>query len=93
MRRINKKYISVILAIILCLSLSGCEPTFLEHQLFNRFYNTDASQAEVMLEDFLIAVTSGKADAVKELFSEHIQTTTPNLEDNISALFHFTTEI
>ena len=93
MRRINKKYISVILAIILCLSLSGCESTFLEHQLFNRFYNTDASQAEVMLEDFLIAVTSGKADAVKELFSEHIQTTTPNLEDNISALFHFTTEI
>lgn len=87
--RIHKIGISVILVIILCLLLSACESFLLERQLFSRFYDTDTSQAEAMLEDFLTAIASEKADAVKGLFSEHVQATAPNLDDNISALFQF----
>lgn len=89
MKRFRKIDISVILVIILCLLLSACESFLLERQLFSRFYDTDTNQAEAMLEDFLTAIASGKADAVKGLFSEHVQATAPNLDDNISALFQF----
>lgn len=80
-----------VLAVILALSLPllGCTDKLIEFELFNRFYNTNSSQAEAMLEEFLAAVESGQAQAVEKLFAKNVQENAPNLEDKIAALLRF----
>jgi len=81
--------IVVIVAILLCLSLSGCSSILLEHKLFSRFYNTSANEAEAMLEILLATVETGDSESVKKVFSKHIQDSVSNLDNSISALLKF----
>lgn len=88
-KSIRRTSLLVILVIFLCSTFSGCTSVLLEHKLFNRFYNTSATEAEAMLETLLAAIESGEAQTVKNLFSKHVQETAPNLNENISELFEF----
>lgn len=74
---------------VLCLPLLGCSDKLVEFKLFNRFYNTDSSDSETMLETLIAAIESGQVQMVEKMFSKHVRQTEENLNDNISALFSF----
>lgn len=89
----------VIFSIILCTILSSCtlpgltsptSPTnHLEEDIFNRFYDNDGEQADLLFEQIIQSLENHDAQALKDLFSLSTCTAVENIEDDISKLLKY----
>lgn len=89
----------VIFCIILCTILSSCtlpgltsptSPTnYMEEDIFNRFYDNDGEQTDLLFEQIIQSLENHDVSNLKNLFSVWACNTADNLDEDINDLLEF----